>query len=489
MSSTLCVVLNGSHAADIEFRGRRVSLGYRREYVEQSSVPLSARFPLGRRVAKGAEVQRWLRNLLPDDDNVLDYLRSEYGVAARDPLKLLETSMGADCAGAVQFSRPERLDELLAAEGSATPVTRGDIAEWLDAYPVLPPAIDPSGTEFPVTFSLAGMQPKIALRLAEDGTWTRTWGSLPTTHIIKAARPNYPDECVFEHLSMNTASRLGIPSARTEAADIDGKQAIIVERFDRSNDGMKRIHQEDSCQALGRSQSDKYESLGGPGVADLRQIAQSSGAVTFHNVDRLRDMLIYRWLIVDSDAHAKNYSWMFDDAGNVHLAPLYDTCSWLPYRRGMKPEDIPLAMNMGADPRVGASDTPAGLSGLAGKLRRPTSEICERAAELAAALPAALKEAAEALPAMLLDWGAVEEHIAEIDIRAGDCERVAADTLESVSPRKQRGTMLEDAMGGAPGDSSVAVRRPNLQRCPHFGKISRKQCVRSPHGDSRHRYS
>ncbi len=53
--------------------------------------------------------------------------------------------------------------------------------------------------------------------------------------------------------------------------------------------------------------------------------------------------------------------------------------------------------------------------------------------QLAAALPAALKEAAEALPAIPLDWGAVEEHIAEIDIRADDCERVAAETLESVS--------------------------------------------------------
>ena len=116
-------------------------------------------------------------------------------------------------------------------------------------------------------------------------------------------------------------------------------------------------------------------------------------------------MLIYRWLVVDSDAHAKNYSWLFDDAGQVHLAPLYDSCSWLPYRRGMRVGDISLAMRMGSSARIGSCDTPEALMGLADKLRRPRPEVCERAAELAAALPAAVRSAAEALPPVPFDWG------------------------------------------------------------------------------------
>lgn len=433
MSSTLCVVLNGAHAANVEFRSRRAHLRYRREYVRQSSMPLSARFPLGNREVRGEEVRRWLLNLLPDDDDVLNYLRSEYGVSARDPLRLLETPMGADCAGAVQFCLPDRLDELLSREGSSKPIADAEIAAWLDAYPVLPPVIDPTGSEFPVTFSLAGMQPKIALRRGEDGTWARTWGSLPTTHIIKAARSDYPDECLFEHLSMSTARRLGIPSARTEVADIGGRQAIIVERFDRSNNGLERIHQEDSCQALDKSQAEKYENLGGPGAADLGRLAQRGGPAASRNADRLRDMLLYRWLVVDSDAHAKNYSWMFDDAGDMHLAPLYDSCSWLPFRRGMRTGDIPMAMSMGTGTRISDCDTLEGLVGLADKLRRPRSEICERAAELANALPSALEGAVAGLPPISCDWGTVEEHLADIDIRASDCEQLATRTLESLS--------------------------------------------------------
>lgn len=160
--------------------------------------------------------------------------------------------------------------------------------------------------------------------------------------------------------------------------------------------------------------------------------------MTSRNVDRLRDMLLYRWLVVDSDAHAKNYSWMFDDAGSVHLAPLYDSCSWLPFRRGMRTGDVPMAMSMGAGTRISDCDKPAGLTGLADKLGRPRSEICERAAELADALPAALKDAASDLPTVECDWGSVEEHIAEIDIRASECQQIVAETLESLPRRKSR---------------------------------------------------
>ncbi len=435
MTGRLCVVLNGAHAADIEHRGRSPTLTYRPDYIASAAVPLSARFPLSRSRITGAEVRRWLLNLLPDDDNVLNYLRTEYGAAARDPLRLLETPMGADCAGAVQFCPPERLDALMSGNGGTLPISDAEIADWLDGYPVVPTAVTPAGTTLPVTFSLAGMQPKIALRLTEEGTWARTWGRTPTTHIIKAARADFPDECVFEHLTMSAARGLGLPAANTAAADIGGVQAIIVTRFDRTNRGRARIHQEDSCQALGRAQSDKYENLGGPGAADLRRLAHTGGPATERNVARLRDMLLYRWLVVDSDAHAKNYSWMFDESGDMHLAPLYDSSSWLPFRRGTAIQDIPLAMRMGSGSRVSECDTFEGLTGLADSLRLSRRNLCERAAEMAQALPPALKAATAELPPTGFDWGRVEEHIAEIDVRASLCEQTAERALRKIATR------------------------------------------------------
>ena len=438
MTSRLCVLLNGAYAADIEHRARRPTLTYRPDYLASAAVPLSARFPLSRRQTGGAEVRRWLLNLLPDDDNVLNYLRTEYGAAAaRDPLRLLETPMGSDCAGAVQFCLPEALDTLMTAAGGTLPIGDGEIADWLNGYPVVPATQTLDGATLPVTFSLAGMQPKIALRLADDGTWARTWGRTPTTHIIKAARADFPDECVFEHLTMSTARRLGVPAASTAAADIGGLQAIIVTRFDRASRGQVRIHQEDSCQALGLAQTDKYENLGGPGASDLRRLAQTGGPATERNVARLRDSLLYRWLAVDSDAHAKNYSWMFDEAGDMHLAPLYDSSSWLPFRRGMAIGDIPLAMRMGRGSRISECDTPDGLTGLADSLRLPRRDVCERASEMAEALPTAIKAAAEGLPSIGFDWGRVEEHIAEIDVRADLCGQLAEQTQQKIAARQK----------------------------------------------------
>lgn len=437
MTSRLCVILNGAYAADIEHRARRPTLTYRPDYLASAAVPLSARFPLSRRQTGGAEVRRWLLNLLPDDDNVLNYLRTEYGAAARDPLRLLETPMGSDCAGAVQFCLPEALDTLMTAAGGTLPIGDGEIADWLNGYPVVPAAQTLDGATLPVTFSLAGMQPKIALRLADDGTWARTWGRTPTTHIIKAARADFADECVFEHLTMSTARRLGVPAASTAAADIGGVQTIIVTRFDRASRGQVRIHQEDSCQALGLAQTDKYENLGGPGASDLRRLAQTGGPATERNVARLRDSLLYRWLAVDSDAHAKNYSWMFDEAGDMHLAPLYDSSSWLPFRRGMAIGDIPLAMRMGRGSRISECDTSDGLTGLADSLRLPRRDVCERASEMAEALPTAIKAAAEGLPPIGFDWGRVEEHVAEIDVRADLCRQLAEQTQQKIAARQK----------------------------------------------------
>ena len=271
----LCVLIDGRHAGDIEFHRRRATLRYKPEYIRDSAVPLSSRFPLAGLEASGPELRNWLLNLLPDDESVLNHLRSEFGVDRRDPLRLLETPMGADCTGAVQFCGPEDVADLPASKGGEHPITNDEIAEWLRDYPVLPASIHGTRRDLHVGFSLAGMQPKIALRGVADGTWARPWGSLPTTHIIKAARIEYPDECIFEHIAMETAARLGIPAATTTVTEVDNLQVIVVTRFDRV--GATRIHQEDTCQALGVPPAEKYERYSGPGITDLRQLASSAG--------------------------------------------------------------------------------------------------------------------------------------------------------------------------------------------------------------------
>jgi serine/threonine-protein kinase HipA len=53
-------------------------------------------------------VSPYLSNLLPDNTDILRRWRQRYGVRSHSPFALLE-HVGEDCAGAIQYVRPDRL--------------------------------------------------------------------------------------------------------------------------------------------------------------------------------------------------------------------------------------------------------------------------------------------------------------------------------------------------------------------------------------------
>ncbi|WP_244171037.1 HipA domain-containing protein [Xanthomonas populi] len=57
--------------------------------------------------------------------------------------------------------------------------------------------------------------------------------------------------------------------------------------------------------------------------------------------------LVFNYLIGGTDAHAKNYSLLLGQAGQVRLAPLYDISSALPYPH-LQQRKIKLAMKIGS---------------------------------------------------------------------------------------------------------------------------------------------
>jgi len=107
-----------------------------------------------------------------------------------------------------------------------------------------------------------------------------------------------------------------------------------VERYDRvveSPFNIRRRHQIDLCQLLNRWEGYKYERHGGislielfQALALLRQPAVARGLVLH--------WVIFNYLIGNSDAHAKNISFLLDRQG-ISLAPFYDLLpvqAWLP---------------------------------------------------------------------------------------------------------------------------------------------------------------
>jgi serine/threonine-protein kinase HipA len=102
-----------------------------------------------------------------------------------------------------------------------------------------------------------------------------------------------------------------------------------VERYDRRKtaDGILRLHQEDLCQATGTPPYQKYEwnaeiGLSGPGI---RSCMNALGATNQPAINKLRffDYMLFNVLCGNVDAHAKNYSILFD-GGLQSVAPLYD---------------------------------------------------------------------------------------------------------------------------------------------------------------------
>ncbi|HEU4881043.1 MAG TPA: type II toxin-antitoxin system HipA family toxin, partial [Longimicrobium sp.] len=275
---------------------------------------------------------------------------SQFHVSARNPFTLL-AHVGEDCAGAVQFCRPDRVAELLTKTDSPVRwLAEAEVAETLRELRTENAtgrvAADPG------YFSLPGAQPKTAL-LHQDGRWGVPSGRIPTTHILKPPLGDLDGFAENEHLCLRLAGALGLPVARSEVMRFAHEVAIVVERYDRVVVGewIARVHQEDFCQALGVPPRIKYQAEGGPGVGAMAAVLREFSSAPDEDLDTLLRALALNWVIGGTDAHAKNFSVLIA-ARQVRLAPLYDVASVLPYPRRIPLQKANLALRVGGEYRL-----------------------------------------------------------------------------------------------------------------------------------------
>ncbi len=133
-------------------------------------------------------IEAFIWGLLPENELVLERWAKKFQVSARSPFALI-SQVGEDCAGAVQFVRPDRLYAVF----NCGP---GDI-DWLDesdiAVRLKTLREDHSAWRRPGDtgqFSLAGAQPKTALSL-QDGKW-----GVPSGRTSHNPYSEAPDRCL-----------------------------------------------------------------------------------------------------------------------------------------------------------------------------------------------------------------------------------------------------------------------------------------------------
>lgn len=271
----------------------------------------------------------FIEGLIPEGLDTREALGREFGVSPQNPFALLE-HIGLDCAGAIQFFRPQSL-ESSEVKDALVPCNDRVIAQRLRnlANPgqswILPRE----------RWSLAGAQSKFALR-QENGNWYEAQGSEPTTHIFKPGIHTLKDQALNEHLCLKALGAVGMPVAHTEYREFAGVPAIVIERYDRlrlDNGQVLRLHQEDFCQATSTLPQNKYESHKGPNALKIIEVLRRGGA-SETEVEKFVQGLIGNYLLGAPDAHAKNYSLMHLPDGSLAFAPLYDIASALPYESG-----------------------------------------------------------------------------------------------------------------------------------------------------------
>lgn len=391
MIEKLLALANGRPMGCVSWdrKSDRLSFAYDAQWQrDPANFPLSLSMPLASAEHGHRVVETFLWGLLPDNDGVLKRWGERFHVSPRNAFKLL-SHVGEECAGAVQFVKPERAEEWLAA-ASAGRVKWMDEAEIAERMRLL--LQDHSASRMSADrgqFSLAGAQPKTAFHYdPRRDRWGVPSGFVPTTHIFKPATGDFDGYAENEHFCLALARALGLPVAASTIRYFGEVPAIVVERYDRLRTGarVQRIHQEDMCQALARMPHQKYQSQGGPSAVEIMALIRQYSGARAEDEGRFLDALIWNWLIAGTDAHAKNYAFLIGARGSVRLAPLYDLSSALPYPRQVYPRHAALAMKVGGKSKlvqIGARE----WRKCAVELRLDETAVRDRMRRLAAALP------------------------------------------------------------------------------------------------------
>ena len=326
-------------ALDVEFFGRHAGLLQRKEngnlrflydpaYVESEGPPLSINLPVRREAYPHRDCLAFFGNLLPEED-VRRQIALTTGISAANDYKLLER-LGGDVAGAVILTPPNAGAEEK-AEGRLEKLSPDALDGVLTALPQRPLAADEEGE---VRMSLAGAQGKLPVVELPSGAFALPHGSdLPTTHILKPEPESLPGLVSNEFFCMRLAAEIDLSVAEVRRAETNsGLPILIVTRYDRdlTQEPIRRLHQEDLCQALGKLHIEKYQQEGGPTFAEAMHLIDAESAVPARDRQELWLGLLFNVLIGNCDAHGKNYSLLYDSKA-PSLSPFYDLVSTVVY--------------------------------------------------------------------------------------------------------------------------------------------------------------
>lgn len=359
----------------------RLRFGYDPEWLEDG-FPVSLALPLSAGAAE-VDAHPFFEGLLPEG-GARRRLARQHRLDEHDDAGLL-FAIGEDCAGALA---------ILAEDDTPTEDAMPPVALSGEDLRLI---VQSHGEALPLPpgrrrrFSLAGAQDKVPVVL-DDEAMCLPDRQHPSSHILKLE--TIRKVCVAEVLGTSLARRMGLDVVPIEYSELeaDATPYLLIERYDRRRDDggrLRRLHQEDAAQALGRTSDAKYEEEGGPTLGDIAELIRRHTVDPIDGIHRLRDWQLFNYLAGNSDGHAKNLSLLYSSESPIPvLAPFYDlVCIEMLNRTGAGTYDRSMAF------RVGQHTEPERITrddwrSFAASIGVPARKLLERLGEMAERMPA-----------------------------------------------------------------------------------------------------
>jgi serine/threonine-protein kinase HipA len=294
-----------------------LSFQYNQEYIAKNGVPISHSMPLTSELYYGNEAHAYFTGLLPEED-VLASTARVMGTSSLNYFKLL-VELGKEPVGAIRIG-----DSTQPSAYQYEEISMPELDEIIIKNDSL---LSTLYREKGMRLSLAGAQSKTGLYY-RDGRYFIPQNGSPSNIIVKPANKRFQDLVFNEYACLKIAASLGISIPAVQLVSTPSQHLFAIERYDRflDNENLKRLHQEDFCQALRIQVQNKYQSDGGPDFSRCIDLLRKATTVPAIEINKFISLFVYNLIIGNKDAHGKNYSILHRNNTSV-LAPAYDVLS------------------------------------------------------------------------------------------------------------------------------------------------------------------